>query len=175
MQLIITHDISCIFMQLTFRTRLGAAIHESVFGGQGRGIVRNELFAPGRTTIMLDPSADDSMESDVPTVLIKSIADCAHLQKVEWVVLLRLRVVLALRECMLVMLMLVMMVLMVVVILVDDGGRACGSCIRDHACSTAMRMLTEVVFRTPAFLIHSHRWSHSLLFLALSRSKKRCK
>ena len=40
---------------------------------------RNELFLPGRMAYVIDLE-DDMMESDVPTTLIRSKADCPSLE-----------------------------------------------------------------------------------------------
>ena len=71
-------------LQLTFHTVRGKGIYAALFQAP-KAILRNELFEPGRMTHVMDVSAGDDAETDVPTTVIKSKADILAPAKVVYV------------------------------------------------------------------------------------------
>lgn len=63
--------------QMDFRTKMGRNIYRQLFCRKLPE--RNELFLPGRMAYVVDLE-DDFTESDVPTTLIRSKADCPSLE-----------------------------------------------------------------------------------------------
>ena len=63
--------------QIQFRTKLGRNIFRQVF--QSKHPERNELFMPGRMAYVVELD-DDFIETDVPTTVIRSKADCPQIE-----------------------------------------------------------------------------------------------
>jgi IK cytokine len=63
--------------QMNFKTKLGRNIFRQLFSRKLPE--RNELFLPGRMAYVVDLE-DDMMDSDIPTTLIRSKADCPSLE-----------------------------------------------------------------------------------------------
>ncbi|GLD71460.1 protein Red [Lates japonicus] len=63
--------------KIEFKTRLGRNIYRVVFRS---GLVeRNELFLPGRMAYVVDLD-DEFTDTDIPTTLIRSKADCPSME-----------------------------------------------------------------------------------------------
>ncbi|KAJ8929655.1 hypothetical protein NQ314_017638 [Rhamnusium bicolor] len=58
---------------MKFKTKIGRSIYHTMNLLKSRHIERSELFVPGRMAYVID--LDDEAESDIPTTLIRSIAD----------------------------------------------------------------------------------------------------
>ncbi|TRZ00713.1 hypothetical protein DNTS_005596 [Danionella cerebrum] len=63
--------------KIEFKTRVGRNIYRILF--KGRQIERNELFLPGRMAYVVDLE-DDYADTDIPTTLIRSKADCPTME-----------------------------------------------------------------------------------------------
>nr|XP_058968623.1 protein Red-like [Pocillopora verrucosa] len=63
--------------EIEFTTKLGQKIYKSLF--RNRPADRNELFQPGRMAYVFDIE-DEYAESDIPTTLIRSKADCPGIE-----------------------------------------------------------------------------------------------
>ncbi|CAH1382195.1 hypothetical protein MTP99_006138 [Tenebrio molitor] len=59
--------------ELKFKTKIGKSIYHTICSLKSRHIERSEIFVPGRMAYVID--LDDEAESDIPTTLIRSIAD----------------------------------------------------------------------------------------------------
>lgn len=59
--------------ELKFKTKIGRSIYYTMNVLKSRHIERSELFIPGRMAYVID--LDDEAESDIPTTLIRSVAD----------------------------------------------------------------------------------------------------
>ncbi|CAG9832874.1 unnamed protein product [Diabrotica balteata] len=59
--------------EMKFKTKIGRSIYYTMNMLKSRHIERSELFIPGRMAYVID--LDDEAESDIPTTLIRSIAD----------------------------------------------------------------------------------------------------
>ncbi|KAJ8985192.1 hypothetical protein NQ317_018221 [Molorchus minor] len=59
--------------ELKFKTKIGRSIYYTMNVLKSRHIERSELYVPGRMAYVID--LDDEAESDIPTTLIRSIAD----------------------------------------------------------------------------------------------------
>ena len=57
---------------------LGKSIHRALF--KNRHPDRNDLFLPKRMAYVVELEDDDTIESDVPTTLIRSKADCPSIE-----------------------------------------------------------------------------------------------
>ncbi|XP_016410909.1 protein Red-like [Sinocyclocheilus rhinocerous] len=63
--------------KIEFKTRLGRNIYRILF--KGRQMERNELFLPGRMAYVVDLE-DEYADTDIPTTLIRSKADCPTME-----------------------------------------------------------------------------------------------
>ncbi|XP_073252869.1 protein Red-like [Porites lutea] len=63
--------------EIEFTTKLGQKIYKTLF--RSRPAERNELFQPGRMAYVFDVE-DEYAESDIPTTLIRSKADCPGIE-----------------------------------------------------------------------------------------------
>jgi len=63
--------------EIAFTTKLGQKIYKALF--RNRPAERNELFQPGRMAYVFDIE-DEYAESDIPTTLIRSKADCPGIE-----------------------------------------------------------------------------------------------
>lgn len=59
--------------ELKFKTKIGKSIYHTVQTLKSRHIERSEIFVPGRMAYVID--LDEEAESDIPTTLIRSVAD----------------------------------------------------------------------------------------------------
>ncbi|CAH1975291.1 unnamed protein product [Acanthoscelides obtectus] len=59
--------------EMKFKTKIGRSIYHTVNMLKSRHIEKHELFIPGRMAYVID--LDDEAETDIPTTLIRSIAD----------------------------------------------------------------------------------------------------
>ncbi|KAL1502420.1 hypothetical protein ABEB36_007561 [Hypothenemus hampei] len=59
--------------EMKFYTKLGRSIYHTVQTLKSRHIERSEMFVPGRMAYVID--LDDDAESDIPTTLLRSVAD----------------------------------------------------------------------------------------------------
>lgn len=60
--------------EMQFKTKIGRSIFHTICALKSRHIERSEMFAPGRMAYVID--LDDEAETDIPTTLIRSKADC---------------------------------------------------------------------------------------------------
>ncbi|KAH0618091.1 hypothetical protein JD844_017072 [Phrynosoma platyrhinos] len=65
--------------KIEFKTRLGRNIYRILF--KGKAYERNELFLPGRMAYVVDLD-DEYADTDIPTTLIRSKADCPTMEDI---------------------------------------------------------------------------------------------
>ncbi|ESN93661.1 hypothetical protein HELRODRAFT_88417 [Helobdella robusta] len=66
--------------QITFRTKLARNIFRALPKNPNRPIERNDLFIPGRMCYIVDLEENEENDTDIPTTLIRSKADCANME-----------------------------------------------------------------------------------------------
>ncbi|ERL92566.1 protein Red [Dendroctonus ponderosae] len=59
--------------EMKFKTKIGRSIYHTVQMLKSRHIQRSEMFVPGRMAYVID--LDDDAETDIPTTLLRSVAD----------------------------------------------------------------------------------------------------
>ncbi|KAK9880666.1 hypothetical protein WA026_011903 [Henosepilachna vigintioctopunctata] len=64
--------------EVKFKTKIGRSIYHTIQAIKSRHIERSELFIPGRMAYVID--LDDEAESDIPTTVIRSVADVASFE-----------------------------------------------------------------------------------------------
>lgn len=64
--------------EMQFKTKIGRSIYQTVLSLKSKHVDRIELFSTGRMAYVID--LDDESETDIPTTLIRSIADVPSLE-----------------------------------------------------------------------------------------------